>query len=79
MIAGVQHCICGDSAYIFLASLQTGHGAWPDRAEGERTSDLAMSRMREAVKKGFKEVKQQFPTPDFKRKLSIRETTVGSQ
>ena len=38
-----------------------------------------MNRLREAVEWGFKEVKQQTTSLDFKRKLKICETSVGAQ
>jgi len=38
-----------------------------------------MNRLQEAVEWGFKEVKQQFTSLDFKRKLKIFETFVGAQ
>jgi len=77
LIDGVQHCLYGDSSYVLRSWMQTGHGNEPDRTAAERALDLSMSRIREPVECGYKDIKQYFTTFYFQRKLKIRETVVG--
>jgi len=79
LIDETQFGIYGDSAYIIRSWIQRGYGAWPDGDAEEQAYDGAMNRLREAVEWGFKEVKHQFTSLDFKRKLKICETSVGAQ
>ena len=79
LIDGVQHCLYGDSAFVLRAWMQTGHGNGPDGIAAERAFDLSMSRVRETVEWGFKDIKHYFTTLDFQRKLKIRERAVGKQ
>jgi len=79
LIDETQFSIYGDSAYILRAWIQRGYGAWSDGDAEEQAYDGAMNRLREAVEGGLKEVKQQFTSLDFKRKLKICETSVGAQ
>jgi len=79
LIDETQFCIYGHSPYIIRAWIQRGYGAWPDGDAEEQAHDGAMNSLREAVEWGFREVKQQFTSLDFKRKLKICETSVGAQ
>jgi len=59
--------------------MQKGHGNGPDRIAAERAFDLSMSRVRETVEWGYEDIKQDFNTLYFQKKLKIRETAVGKQ
>jgi hypothetical protein len=65
-IYGHQFCVYGDPAYILRAWLQTGLRG--ELSLQQALFSTSMSKLREAVEWGFKDIKQRFTYLDFVRK-----------
>lgn len=75
LVNGVQYSVLGDKAYLLGPWMQV---AFPSSSgvelqEEKEACKTDMAAVRVAVEWGYKEVKQVFPTLDFKRKLKINE------
>jgi DDE superfamily endonuclease len=76
LIDGGQYCVYGDPAYMLRPHLQVGYPGLQATPE-QHAYNMSMSSERIAFEWFYKDLKQNFTTLDFKRKLKVNEAPIG--
>jgi len=76
-IDGIQHCIYDDQAYVLRPWMQTADPSLAATQE-QLQFNASMNAARTAVEWSYKDIKQEFASNDFHRKLQVRKMPVAN-
>ena len=76
-VEDVQYCIYGDQAYVLRSWMQTGYPRLLATEEQIQFNN-SMNAARVAVEWSYKDVKQEFASQDFHRKLLVRKLPISN-